>query len=87
MAEKERIWNTANKTLKTQQIRQRDYFLYQRVETASFDTYPTNIGFRPFHICSVADPDPGCGPFLTPGSGIQNRFFSDPGSRIQNPYF
>jgi hypothetical protein len=31
--------------------------------------------------CSVADPDPRSGAFLTPGSGI----FS--GSRIPNPYF
>ncbi len=31
---------------------------------------------------SVADPDPGSGAFLTPGSGIRNRFFPDPGSRI-----
>ncbi len=29
---------------------------------------------------SVADPDPGSGTFLTPGSGIRNRFFPDPGS-------
>jgi hypothetical protein len=42
--------------------------------------------------CSVADP--GSGAFLTPGSGIRNRFFPDPGfwisdvgSRIPNPYF
>ncbi len=34
-------------------------------------------------IYSVADPDPGSGAFLTPGSGIRNRFFS--GSRIQDP--
>jgi hypothetical protein len=27
---------------------------------------------------SVADPDPGSGAFLTPGSGIRNRFFSAP---------
>jgi hypothetical protein len=26
--------------------------------------------------------DPGSGAFLTPGSGIRNRFFPDPGSRI-----
>jgi hypothetical protein len=34
-------------------------------------------------ICSVANPDPGSGVFLTPGSGIRNRFFriSDPGSQ------
>ncbi len=29
---------------------------------------------------SVADP--GSGAFLTPGSGIRNRFFPDPGSQI-----
>jgi hypothetical protein len=34
--------------------------------------------FRP----SVADLDPGSGAFLTPGSGIRNRFFRDIGSRI-----
>jgi hypothetical protein len=28
----------------------------------------------------VADPDSGSGVFLTPGSGIRNRFFPDPGS-------
>jgi hypothetical protein len=30
---------------------------------------------------SVADPDPGSGAFLTPGSGIRNRCFPDLGSR------
>jgi hypothetical protein len=30
---------------------------------------------------SVADVNPGSGAFLTPGSGIRNRFFSDPGSQ------
>jgi hypothetical protein len=30
---------------------------------------------------SVANPDPGSGSFLTTGSGIRNRFFSDPGSQ------
>jgi hypothetical protein len=30
---------------------------------------------------SVADPDPGSGAFLTPGSGIRNRVFPDPGSQ------
>jgi hypothetical protein len=45
-------------------------------------------------LLSVADPDPGSGSFLTPGSGIRNRFFPDPGSRIPDlgsrilrPYF
>ncbi len=28
------------------------------------------------NFSSVADPDPGSGAFLTPGSGIRNRFFS-----------
>jgi hypothetical protein len=36
------------------------------------------INFR-----SVADPDPGSGAFLTPGSNIRNNFFS--GSRISDP--
>jgi hypothetical protein len=36
-------------------------------------------------IISVADP--GAGAFLTPGSGIRNRFIPDLGSRIPNPYF
>ncbi len=36
-------------------------------------------------VFSVADPDPGSGAFLTPGSGIRNRFFPDPGSRIPDP--
>jgi hypothetical protein len=40
------------------------------------DAEPINI---------VADPDPGSGAFLTPGSGIRNRFFPDPGSRIPDP--
>ncbi len=34
---------------------------------------------------SVADPDPGSGAFLTPGSSIHYRFFPDPGSRIPDP--
>ncbi len=34
---------------------------------------------------SVADPDPGSGNFLTPGSGIRNMFFPDPRSRILDP--
>jgi hypothetical protein len=32
-------------------------------------------------VCSVADPEPGSDAFLTPGSGIRNRFFPDPGSQ------
>jgi hypothetical protein len=36
---------------------------------------------------SVADPDPGSGAFLTPGSGIRSGFFPDPGSWIPDPNF
>ncbi len=32
-------------------------------------------------ISIVGDPDPGSSAFLTPGSGIRNRFFPDPGSQ------
>jgi hypothetical protein len=35
------------------------------------------------YFSSVADPDPGSGAFLTPGSGI--GVFPDPGSRIPDP--
>ncbi len=35
-----------------------------------------------FYESSVTDPDLGSGAFLTPGSGIRNRFFTDPGSQI-----
>ncbi len=45
-------------------------------------------------LSSVVDPDPRSGAFFTldPGSVIQNRFFPDPRSRIQdfgspNPMF
>ncbi len=34
---------------------------------------------------SVSDPAPGSGAFLTPGSGIRNRFFPDPGPQIPDP--
>jgi hypothetical protein len=37
------------------------------------------------YFYSVVDPDPGSGAFLTPGSGIRNRFFPDTGSRIPDP--
>jgi hypothetical protein len=43
---------------------------------------------------TVSVADPGSGAFLTSGSGIRNRFFQGPGSRIPvfgsripNPYF
>ncbi len=38
-----------------------------------------------FYESSAADPYPGSGAFLTPGSGIRNRFFTDPGYRIPDP--
>ncbi len=61
------------------------------------DVDPTESGPTTLHVrlgyadldlgveISVADPDPGSGTFLTPGSGIRNRFFPDPGSRIPDP--
>ncbi len=42
-------------------------------------------GIFNYLLFSVADPDPGSGAFLTSGSGIRNRFFPDPGSRISDP--
>jgi hypothetical protein len=47
--------------------------------------------FRLFALlCSVADPDPGSGAFLTPGSGIRDPGWvksqdPDPGSGMNNP--
>jgi hypothetical protein len=35
------------------------------------------------HGCSISDPDPGSGAFLTPGSGFLPRI-SDPGPRISD---
>jgi hypothetical protein len=37
------------------------------------------------HIFSSADPDPVSGAYLSPVSGIRNRFFPDPGYRISKP--
>ncbi len=42
---------------------------------------------RSFRTRTGSVADLGSGAFLTPGSGIRNRFFPDPGSRIPNPYF
>jgi hypothetical protein len=42
------------------------------IQTPLANHFPTRSG---------ADPDPGSGAFLTPGSGIRNRFFPDPGSQ------
>ncbi len=41
------------------------------------------IRIRP--VLRIRIRDPGSGAFLTPGSGIRNRFFPDPGSRISDP--
>ena len=38
-----------------------------------------------FGFCSVADPDPGSGAFLTPGSGMGESQHPDPGSGMNNP--
>ncbi len=39
-----------------------------------------SLQFKESHKC-VVDSDPGSGAFLTPGSGIRNRFIPDPGSQ------
>jgi hypothetical protein len=44
-----------------------------------------DVGSITGHFSSVVDLDPGSGAFLTPGSGIRNRFFPDPGSQIPDP--
>jgi hypothetical protein len=36
-------------------------------------------------LASVADPDPGSGVFLTPGSGMGKSQHPDPGSGMDNP--
>jgi hypothetical protein len=38
--------------------------------------------FQQTFLPSVADPDPGSGAFLTPGSGIRKKPIPDPGSQI-----
>ncbi len=48
-------------------------------------TRQTCLIVKGFAFDSVAGPDPGSGAFLTPGSGIRNRFFPDLGSRILDP--
>ncbi len=66
------------------QVRPKDYMYLQQMDR------PSSRNLCPSLSCvssSVADPDPGSGIrcFLTPGSGIRNRFFPDPGSRISEP--
>ncbi len=41
--------------------------------------------FRRPYTVPISVADPGSGAFLTPGSGIRNRFFLDPGSRFSDP--
>jgi hypothetical protein len=55
------------------------------MDKAFVDIHGSMVAERGCIITSVADP--GSGALLNPGSGIQNRFFPDPGSRIPNPYF
>ncbi len=49
-----------------------------RQQKPLYGSWPATLGLS----TSVADPDPGSGAFFTPGSGIRNRFFPDPGSQI-----
>jgi len=57
----------------------------QRYGSADPDPDPPQNVMNPHN----ADPDPGSGAFLTPGSWIRDleQVFPDPGSRIPNPYF
>jgi hypothetical protein len=56
------------------------------IKQATGNEVAANCGTRKFTLInSVADP--GYGAIWTPGSGIRNKFFPDPGSRIPNPYF
>jgi hypothetical protein len=50
----------------------------------SFLDESEEVSARPFVVpSSVADPDPGSGAFLTPGSGMSKK--SESGSRMNNP--
>jgi hypothetical protein len=55
-----------------------------------FDTLNTRTRISTYLSFSVADPDPGSGAFLTPGSGIRDPGWLesqhlDPGSEMNNP--
>jgi hypothetical protein len=54
---------------------------------AELSRYILKIFALQYDFCSVGTgvADPGSGAFLTPGSGIRNRFYPDPGSRIPDP--
>jgi hypothetical protein len=66
-----------------------------QMETGHLDRQEGIAGYSDLHtVLRIRIRDPGSGAFLTPGSGIRNRFFPDPGSRIPdlgsripNPYF
>jgi hypothetical protein len=53
---------------------------YRRISSNKFDLTKT-----PEPVLRIRIRDPGLGAFLTPGSGIRNRFIPDPGSRIPDP--
>jgi hypothetical protein len=55
---------------------------YRLANVSSVEHNPTNKYERGF--LSVADPDPGLGTFLTPGSGIWDRRKSASGIRIRD---
>ncbi len=56
---------------------QRNYIL----DIVSLKSYPSEEA----HKCSVADPDPGSGAFLTPGSGMGRKSTSGSGIRDEQP--
>jgi hypothetical protein len=55
------------------------------MDKAFVDIHGSMVAERGCIITSVADPDPGSGALLNPGSGI--GFFQIPDIRIPNPYF
>ncbi len=63
-------------------LRIRDQMLFVTGKRDGKNPDPASTSSRHFVGSSVADP--GSGAFLTPGSGIRNRFFPDPGSQIHN---
>ena len=62
----------------TNDFRDEDPFSYPKM-------HPTNLLTYLCSVLRIQIRDPRFGAFLTPGSGIRNRFFPDPGSLIPDP--
>jgi hypothetical protein len=79
-----RLWKArASEKLGVMKDRERVALQYAEKLKEKYAQHPqVEMKSNYFLQLSVADPDPGSGTFLPPGSGIRNRFFPDPGSRI-----